>query len=582
MPAKSPTIAIPEYAPDLSNLGTGVSSLISGVVPRADGYGPYKAFQSFTQALAATSRGFFFARRTDGSVTIFAGTSTDLYRLDNTSFAWVKVSKGGAAYSALVTNANWKFAQFNDTVISVQINTVPQSYALSSATEFADLGGSPPQAGHVAVVNYFLVLTGLLSNPQRVQWSDLSGITTWTAGVGLADYQDLPDGGLVHNLSGGDAYGVIFQDESIRSLIYSPGSSTVFDIVRISTQDTLFAEDSVVSVGDKTFFLSQQGFKKIVAGRNPEPIGKERVDRTFFADVDTAALGLVIGATDPSATRVYWSYKSKSGNAGLFDKVLCYDWSLGENGKWSILPLSGEFLGYLAKPGLTLEQLDAIAPTPLPITGAANNGAGLIRLALAGGLSNANFAIAGQNFIVVQGVLGTVEANGTWVVSIIDATHIDLLRHPDTGVASAFVNAYTGGGQIGGSLDALPFSLDSISKAAQAQLAAFDSNHKLGFFDGSNIEAIMETDEADLGGSLVFISGVRLVGDAAGAMISIGGRLNAQSAPVFGTESSLDETGSANAITETRYAKARVRVPAGETWTYVRGVQPDASPAGER
>src|SRR6201999_2333995 len=98
----------------------------------------------------------------------------------------------------------------------------------------------------------------------------------------------------------------------------------------------------------------------------------------------------------------------------------------------------------------TLEQLDAIARGALQVTGAANNGSGLIRLTL-NQISNAFFQIAGQNFIVVQGVVGTTEANGTWRVNIVDSTHIDLL-------GSAFVHAYVSGGAIGGSLDALNFS----------------------------------------------------------------------------------------------------------------------------
>ena len=34
----------PAFRPDLTDIGTGVSSLISGVVPRGDGYGPFKDF----------------------------------------------------------------------------------------------------------------------------------------------------------------------------------------------------------------------------------------------------------------------------------------------------------------------------------------------------------------------------------------------------------------------------------------------------------------------------------------------------------------------------------------------------------
>lgn len=575
-------VPFPQWAPDTIDLGTNVSALISGVVPRADGYGPFKSLVEFTQALPANCRGYFFARRSDGSIAVFAGTITRLYLLDNNSFAWTDVSKGAAAYSSLVATDNWAFRQFNDLVIAVQGNTVPQKFILSSAAAFVDLGGSPPQARYIAIINRFVVLTGLISASRRVHWSDLDGPETWTAGVGLSDFQDLPDGGQVHQISGGDNYGMIFQDEPIRTLTYAPGSAYTFQITKISQNDPIYAQNSPVTAGDRTCWISAQGFKMIQPSGAIKPIGKERVDRFFFADVDTGNLQLVIGAVDPTATRFYWSYKSQQGQAGLFDKVLCYDWSIGDNGQWSLLPIMGEYLAALAKPGLTLEQLDAIAPTPLPITGTANNGAGLIRLTLAGGLSNANFAIAGQNFIVVQGVLGTVEANGAWVVSIIDATHIDLLRHPDTDVASAFVNAYVSGGAIGGSLDALPFSLDSVSVASIAALSAISSNHKAGFFNGANIEAILETAEQDLEGDVVFISNTRPITDASAGMVSIGGRMTAQAASIYTAESAINATGEAPLLTETRYAKARLRIPAGAVWTYARGVQPEAVLAGNQ
>lgn len=567
------TLPFAEFAPDLTPL-SGVAALISGCVPRADGYGPFKQLDAFTAALPDSCRGYFFARKNDGSIAVFAGTATDLYLLDNTTFNWTRVSKSGTSYSSLVATDNWQFAQFNDIVIAVQVNTVPQAFTLSSSSEFANLGGSPPQASHIAIINRFVVLSGLLSSPRRVQWSDLDGPTTWTAGTGLSDYQDLPDGGSCHGISGGDAYGLVFQDEAIRSLIYAPGSAVVFQIVRIAKNDPLFGQYSVINVGDMTFYCSAQGFKVVEAGGKPRPIGKERVDRTFFDDVDTGNLQLLIGAADPSSTRVYWAYKSQQGNAGLFDKLLCYDWSIGKDGRWSVLPVSGQYLAALARPGLTLEQLDPIAPGALSVTGAADNGSGAIRLTLSE-LSNANFDIHGQNFIVVYGVGGTTEANGTWQFTIVDSTHIDL-------IGSAFTHAYTSGGAIGGSLDALPFSLDSISTAAIAALAAMSADNELAFFTGDNMEAIVETAEQDGEGQLLFISGARPITDAASGMVSIGGRLNAQSAVAYSGESAIDtRTGLAPLLVETRYARGRFRIPAAASWTFARGMQPEAQLAGE-
>lgn len=577
--AKRPTILIPEFAPDLTDIGTGVSQNISGVVPRGDGYGPFQSLVDFTQALPAGCRGYFFARNPDGSISVFAGTSVRLYLLDNTTFAWTDVSKGAAAYSTLPNSDQWQFAQFNQTIIAVQINTVPQSYVLGSSTAFSDLGGSPPQASHIAIVNFFVVLTGLLSNPTRVQWCDLDGITTWTAGVGQSDFQDLPDGGNCHGIAGGDANGLIFQDESIRSLIYAPGSGVVFQIIRISTQESLFAQYSVINAGERTFYISGQGFKMVAPGGSPIAIGKERVDRYFFENVDTNNLQLVLGATDPSATRVFWAFKSTAGQAGLFDTILCFDWSIGDKGRWSVLFISGEYLANLARPGLTLHQLDALAPGALTVTGAADNGAGRIRLTL-NEISNADFTLVGQNTVSVQGIVGTTEANKSWRFNIIDATHIDLTYDED-GTLSAFVNAYVSGGKIGGSLAGLGFSLDSISNAAISRLSAVSSTHSVGFFDGDNLEAIVDTEEVDSGGDLIFISDVRPLTDATTALVSIGGRMNAQAAVAYSEETALDDTGDCPQLVETRYARARVRIPAASSWSYVRGVQPESVLAGD-
>jgi len=73
------------------------------------------------------------------------------------------------------------------------------------------------------------------------------------------------------------------------------------------------------------------------------------------------------------------------------------------------------------------------ATAPGVVVGAANNGAGLIRLNVV-----AHGYVTGQN-IVVAGVLGTTEANGTWTVTNFDANHFDLNN-------SVFQNAWAPGG----------------------------------------------------------------------------------------------------------------------------------------
>jgi hypothetical protein len=393
--------------------------------------------------------------------------------------------------SAVPSGDQWQFAQFNNLVFAVQINTAPQVFDLSSSAAFADLGGSPPQARYIAIVNRFVVLSGLSGNFTRIQWSGLNATTTWTSGVNSSDYQDLPDGGFVRGVAGGE-YGLITQDAALRRMIFAPGSPVIFQIERVSEEKGILAPLSLTRSGDRVFFIGSDGFKMVAPGSYPVPVGKERIDRFFAGDVDTANLQLCIGASDPKQSRVYVAYKSLAGQAGLFDKILCYDWALD---KFSLIVASGEYLTSLARPGLTLQNLDTIS----------------------------------------------------------------------------------------GSLDALSFSLDDVSTAALSQLSCVDSAHRVGFFSGGNLEATLDTPDQALGDSArVRVRGIRPVTDAPVCYGSVSARANLQSAPFYSAEVAIDGRGTITANVATRSARARLRIPAGTTWSYAQGFEPDFIAEGTR
>ena len=261
-------------------------------------------------------------------------------------------------YSSLSASAQWQFAQFGNLVFATQANAPLQVFDLSSASAFSDCAGSPPQAAYISVVGRFLVLSGLLSQAYRIQWSGLNATTTWTSGVNSSDFQDFPDGGIVRGVAGGE-YGIIFQDQAIRRMSYVPGSPLIFQIDRITQDKGLYAPYSVIRAGEKIFFYAGQGFHKIEPGGVPEQIGRERVDRTFLADLDKGHLELFQGAADPRSTKVYWAYRSANGvNPANYDKILGYDYVLD---KFFPLSVTGEYLVGISQTGLTLENLDTIS-----------------------------------------------------------------------------------------------------------------------------------------------------------------------------------------------------------------------------
>jgi len=492
------------WRPDVSDYqGAGqFTNNVANVIPRGDGYGPFKSLSAYSDVLPASCRGYFYARKNDGTVAVFAGTSTKLYRFNSTStstsaLGFIDVSQGSSAYSALSADANWQFTQFNKYVFATQQNAPLQIYSLTSSTDFQDAAGSPPQAAYITVVNRFLVLSGILSpNVYRIQWSGLNDVTSssaWTSGVNSSDSQDFADGGIVRGVAGGES-GYIFQDSSIRRMTFSPGSPYVFGIERIAQDDGIYAPYSLIGSGDRVFYISNDGFKMLVPGSYPQPIGKEKVDRYFFADVDSNNLQLCIGIHDPTQTRCYWAYKSVNGSPGFFDKILCYDWALD---KWTPITVSGEYMASLAAPGLTLEQIDA--------------------------------------------------AYGSNIDTIV--------------------------------LD----SFDSIPTASRPALSAFDTTHKLSFFAGPNLEATLETGERGADGNRLYVSGIRPVTDADDLTVYLSRRPTQTSTTSYTTGSTPHaDTGVAPIHADTRYARAKVVVTSGTTWTFAAGVEPEFKTTGRR
>jgi hypothetical protein len=355
-----PLLATGDYRPDVSDYEGQATRNILNVVPRGDGYGPFPSFSAYTSALPAACRGAFYALKSDGTVVTFAGTSMKLYKLNNTDFTWTDVSLGAGTYGALSSTAQWQFAQTGNFVFATQANAVLQVFDLSSSTAFANAAGLPPQAAYISVVGRFLVLSGLLSFPYRIQWSGLNSFNasnSWTSGVNSSDFQDFPDGGIVRGVAGGEA-GIIFQDQAIRRMSYVPGSPIIFQIDRITQDKGLYAPYSIIRAGERIFFYAGQGFHKIEPGGVPVQIGREKVDRTFLADLDKGNLQLFMGAADPRSTRVYWAYKSASGTVGTYDKLLGYDFLLD---RFFPVSVTGEYLLGMSQTGLTLENLDSIS-----------------------------------------------------------------------------------------------------------------------------------------------------------------------------------------------------------------------------
>jgi hypothetical protein len=597
----------PAYLPDVIDYARNSSQTISGVVPRADGYGPIPSPTPYSAALPGVCRGAFVAYKTDGTVAIFAATSTNLYKLDATTLVWSLVSKTGG-YTGLVNSANWQFAQFNNYVLAVMSGTPPQFYDLTTngSTTTGNIGnfdnlsnatgalGTPPNASYIAIVGRFVVLSGLLANPYAVQWSGLNAPATWD-GTNSSSTQVLPDGGVVRGVGGGEGSAFIFQDFAIRSMTYTGEPVIVFQIQRISQDRGLYGPYTLTRAGEQLFFLAPQGLHSIAPGGLPNEIGKGKFNRTLMADIDRGNLQLAIGAIDPRQSRIFLAYKS-NGNPNLtYDKLLCYDFLLD---RASLTPLAGEYFLALSQPGITLEGLDPFAPGIINVTnataGAAAFGGNLIRLtlsALSAGTPPGNIDLTQQTSLTVNQTSAGLSIINTksYTFNIVSSTApftVDL-----TGVAgdlpivapplfSALGSSpYTG--TIGGSIDQLATSFDTFANAVTPEMAHFDTSNVLNWFRGAPMQANLDTGEQGSdSGVRMRVRGFRVITDATVCFGSIVARETQQQPPIVSPETLINAIGRCPANVSTRYARGRLRIPAGTIWTYANGVEPDFTTEG--
>lgn len=568
--------AFPPWRPDVSDLDGAHTQRLAGVTPRDDGYGPWPSHEAFTQSLPATCRGFFVARHASG-VFIFAGTSERLYLLDNSTLTWQEVSLEGNAYVPLANDAMWQFAQFNNFVLATHRNELLQRFDMGTPTAFANCPGSPPQAGSIAIVNRFVVLSDLDANPNRIKWSGLNDTEEWESGTGLSGEQDFPDGGRAMRVAEmSQDVGLILQESGWRRMAFLPGNvDLVFQIDKLRDEAGLLAQYSLAVSAGRAYFLGAKGFMEVAIDGSVTPIGDEMVDRTFLRQANAPQLAdlayddshphIVLAGTDPRHNRVLWAYKSVTGQEGLFDRVLIYHTT---RRRWSPASFTGEYLAQVAKPAITLEGLDPIAPGAIPIVDADDNGSGAIRIEVG---STATLTTGDHR--TISGVAGTVEANGDWFITVVDATHFDL-------DGSTFSNEYGSGGVVAGNLDLLPFSLDDVSTAVLPGLAAIDDNHRLGFFSGPPVEARLETAEQRAEGQRANINNIWPRTDAETVFGFISKRERLSGAPVDTAPVQMLEDGNCPLYEEARNGRAGILIPAGTEWTFASGVEIDAEEAG--
>ncbi len=347
-----------EWMPDSPAL-VGAARVAKNCIGEAGYYRSFPSLGIVTSALDNRAFGALSFTDQTGVTYTFAGDKTKLYKL--TAGIFNNVSKSGN-YTE-ITDTLWKFAKFGKNVIATNYLDNPQAYNTGSSSLFADLGGSPPRAKHVAVVGDFVVLANLVDGSfgvanNALRWSGINNPATWTPSASTqSDGQMLEngDGGAIQGVVGNSNYGVIIQERCIQRMNYV-GSPAIFSFEVLETNKGAALPNSIIGVGRQVFYIDADGFYQF-NGVQSIAIGKDKVSKWFWDNFDNTYKDRVSASIDPFNTVVLWSFPSKSG-AGLPDTIMAYNWI---SQKFTIVELSIEILFQALTEGLTLEELDSIS-----------------------------------------------------------------------------------------------------------------------------------------------------------------------------------------------------------------------------
>lgn len=353
-------VPLAPYEPDKADLDAGIATVARNVIPGSNCYLPARALTPFsgTAALAGSPLGMFLAQKSDGTFIMFAaandGSNDRIYTY--ASGTWTDRSYTGGYATAEASG--WRFAQYGNYVYAVSgANNAVQVIDLTDlASGFAAVAGNggtaPPRAKYITVINEFLVLAGLTDYPTSVMWSGIGDANEWRVTTLGSDMQEFPDGGLVTGITGAE-YGLVFQENSIRRMVFAPGSAYVFEFSRIVENSGTSAVASIARTNSRVFWLAEDGFW-MESGGSLMPIGAERVNRTFFGDIAVSGVPYVQGYADPVTQRVYWAYPSSSqSDVTVRDKLLCYHYVLD---RWSTIEQNVTYIGPVAPDDISIDD----------------------------------------------------------------------------------------------------------------------------------------------------------------------------------------------------------------------------------
>ena len=356
------TLTFGEWMPDQPGI-SGALTDAKNVVSQAIGYGPLPTAATFSAAASENLTTLVAGKTPANATKLFAAGSTKIFDVSGVG-ALTNVSKSGG-YTPNANADRFRFTQFGNVIIGTNNSNPMQAYTLGTSTAFADLAAGAPVCKFLTVVRDFVVTAFTTESstvyPSRVRWSGINDETAWgSSQVTQADFQDIPDGGQIVGIRGGE-FGLVLMEKGISRISYI-GTPFIFQFDNISRGKGCIAAGSIAQTQGVTFFLSDDGFY-MCDGQQVQPIGAEKVDRWFFSNADESTFDTMSAAVDPVRKLIIWNFKTTFAQRQL----IIYNF---KTQKWTYGDAGADYISDASTAATTLEGLDSISSSidALPVS----------------------------------------------------------------------------------------------------------------------------------------------------------------------------------------------------------------------
>ena len=332
-------------APDRSE--TVATQVADGVLPQADGWGPYPSLYvaSTADALASAPRGVFSIVLNSGNWQAYEFTASAIYQLQ-ADWTLVLIDNGYAC----PTGFDWSAIHFGTKLLYTNTVDGLKSYDVEAGGAVSSISAAGAPAYIFTCANFVVALNCLdttgTRNNRLIKTSGFNDQTNWT-GDG-ADYQELADGeALVAGFDMKQNTALLLQTRALVLMTFgNAGGGAQFSLQKVADGKGSVGARSCVAFDGMVFYLATDGFYRFDLSNGNVPIGATEIDRTFLASLDQTQFNLVQGAVDPLNKCVLWRYKRNVDSSTTVNEVIIgYEWNLR---RWFTLTQQTSYLSRLA------------------------------------------------------------------------------------------------------------------------------------------------------------------------------------------------------------------------------------------